>query len=38
VNEAVSGLRDEDLWNEAKGREDKMRQELQDFADNYGED
>jgi hypothetical protein len=38
VTEAVTGLRDEDLWSEAKEREDEMRQELQDFADNYGED
>lgn len=38
VTEAVTGLRDEELWNEAVERENEMRQELQDFADNYGSD
>lgn len=38
VREAVEKLRDEDLWQEAKAKEDEMRQELQDFADNYGEE
>lgn len=38
VTEAVEGLRDDDLWQEAKEKEDEMREELQDFADSYGEE
>ena len=34
VTEAVEGLRDEELWQDAKATEKEMREELQAFADN----
>lgn len=35
VTEAVEDLRDPDLWEVAVEKENRMRQELQNFADNY---
>jgi hypothetical protein len=38
VTEAVGRLRDEELWQAALEREEEMRQELKEFADDYGSD
>lgn len=38
VEEAVFSRRDVDLWDDAVRRENEMREELQAFADHYGEE
>lgn len=38
VTDAVVALRDEEIWQEDVEREEEMREELQEFADNYGEE
>ena len=37
VRDTVQEIRDEELWDEAVEREDEMKAELQEFADNYEE-
>ena len=37
VTDAVEELRDPDLWEEACAKEQRMRQDLQEFADTYGD-
>ena len=37
VTEAVEALRDHDRWTEALAREDRMKEDLQEFADTYEE-
>ena len=38
VRQEVHSIRDEELWNDAIERENKMKSELSEFADNYGKD
>ena len=35
VESFVVSVRDEDIWDEAVARENRMRAELKDFSDNY---